>query len=410
MKIGYLMQLGVDIRQAPFDGPANHVRHVIEHLRCRGHQVRVLVRLQETIWKSDDLITFEPVPVPRIDRGALRLLERAIRRLQSELKLPYAGFFESVRFALACCQELEGYDLLLERRSWMSYGGVLAARWLRLPIVLEDNGDPLADLAAKGQEPQGLQRRLSLAIMKRATHSAAHIVASGDGWRAACIQRWGLDPVKVTTIENGTVLTEMLQREQLRSFQANDDPKQIPVLVYVGGFYPWHGIPVFLRALAQAYAQGAKARVILIGAGSGMDEARQLSSALGLAECVSFKGQLPTTAYAPYLADADIGLSPYCNWAEFSGLKVLDYKAAGLATIASGRDNQPATLRHGHSGWIVPPCDEAALTEAIVRLTGDCELRRRMGQNARIEAEQLHGWQHTVERLETLFSTLVREA
>src|SRR5690606_8785595 len=121
----------------------------------------------------------------------------------------------------------------------------------------------------------GLQRRLSLAIMKRAMHSAAHIVASGDGWRAVSIQRWGLDPAQVTTIENGTVLVEMLQREQLRAFTAAGDSKQVPVLVYIGGFYPWHGIPILLRALAQAYAQGAKARLLLIGAGSGMDEARQ---------------------------------------------------------------------------------------------------------------------------------------
>lgn len=409
MKIGYLMQLGIEVRHAPFDGPASHVRHVIQHLKYRGHQVRLLVRLDGKIWKSDDLILFTPVPVPRIDTGMLRWIERAVRRVQYELKLPYVGLFESIRFALACRQELMGYDLLLERKNWMTYGGILAARWLQLPIVLEDNGDPIADLAAKGEAPRGLQRRLSLAIMRRATHEASHIVTSGNGWRDACIKRWGLDAYKVTTIENGTSLTEILQREQLRAFQAILDPNHIPTLVYLGGFYPWHGVIILLRALAQALAQGIKARLLLIGAGSGLNEAQQLTKELGIENAVTFTGQLATSDYAPYLADADIGLSPYCNWMEFSGLKVLDYKAAGLATIASGKNNQPVTLRHGHSGWIVPPCDEDALIEAIVHLTKDVELRRRIGQTARLEAEQSHGWHHTAERLEEIFNRLVRE-
>jgi glycosyltransferase involved in cell wall biosynthesis len=412
MKIGYLMQVGVEVRRPPFDGPANHVRHVVEQLQARGHTVRLLVRLDDQLWKSDDLHEFVQVRVPRIDGGPLRLVERMTRRIQATAKLPYIGLFESVRFAWACCQELAGYDLLLERRSWMTYGGVLAARWMKIPIVLEDNGDPLADLEAKGAAPQGLQRTLSLGIMRRAMHSASHIVASGDGWRAACIERWELNPAQVTTIENGTTLTELLPRSELRAFQpvptdtTADEP---PTLVYIGGFYPWHGITILLRALAAAFAQGVQARLLMIGAGSGLQEAQALTRELGLSKWVTFTGQLSATAYAPRLAQADIGLSPYCNWREFSGLKVLDYKAAGLVTIASGQNGQPATLRHGHSGWIVPPCDEDALAEAIVQLVSNPALRRRLGQAARMEAEEQHGWQHTVARFERLFTQLTHQ-
>jgi glycosyltransferase involved in cell wall biosynthesis len=408
MKIGYLMQQGVDVRRAPFDGPANHVRNVIEELRRRGHEVRLIARLDGTIWKSDDLIAFEPVRVKHLDAGPLRWFERALRRVQYELALPYLGLFESSRFAAACAQELADYQLLIERRSWMTYGGVLAAHWLKIPIVLEDNGDPLADLEAKGEAPQGLQRRLSLAIMRRAIHAATHVVASGDGWRDACRKRWQLAADRITTIENGTTLVEILQREQLRAFQQVDLCDKQSTLVYVGGFYPWHGITQLLHAFARAAAQGAKARLILIGSGSGFKEAQQLALELDILDLVTFTGHLSPCDYAPYLAEADIGLSPYCNWMEFSGLKVLDYKAAGLATIASGRNGQPATLQHGRSGWIVPPCDEDALTRAISHLAADRQLCRRLGRTARMEAEQSHRWQHTASRLEELFFRLTR--
>jgi glycosyltransferase involved in cell wall biosynthesis len=81
-------------------------------------------------------------------------------------------------------------------------------------------------------------------------------------------------------------------------------------------------------------------------------------------------------------------------------LKIFDYKAAGLACIASGEGDQPATLKHGTTGWIVPPCDEDALVEAIITLSGDQLLRKKMGQAARLEAERLHTWENTAAQLE----------
>jgi len=49
-----------------------------------------------------------------------------------------------------------------------------------------------------------------------------------------------------------------------------------------------------------------------------------------------FTGALSPKQYAPKLAALDIGVAPYCGATEFAGLKSLDYKAAGLAIIASG--------------------------------------------------------------------------
>ena len=92
------MQEGVDIRRPPFNGPANHVREVVEALARRGHEVRTLVRVDGRIWKSDNLADFDQVTVRRLDRGPRRLVERGARRIQSELRLPYAAMFESRRF------------------------------------------------------------------------------------------------------------------------------------------------------------------------------------------------------------------------------------------------------------------------------------------------------------------------
>jgi len=405
--IGYVMQEGVEIRRPPFNGPANHVREVVQWLGRRGHQVRVIVRVDGRIWRSDDLASFVPVRARWFDRGPLRLAERAVRRLQSELQLPYAAMFESLRFAQACVQELRGYDLLYERFGWTGYGSGLAARRLGIPLVLEDNGDHLFDLEAKGIAPQGLQRRLSLALARQAVRRAAHVISAGAGWREQFTRRWAFDPDRVTTIENGTALMGMLQREQLRSFSDETDADGHTTFVYLGGFYPWHGVPVLLQALAAARARGARARLLMIGSGDGFADARALASRLGLDEAVRFAGHRAPEEYAPMLASADAGVSPYCGWPEFSGLKVLDYKAAGLPTIASGVNGHPPTLKDGVTGVIVPPCEVEPLAGAMARLCAEPEVRKRMGQAARLEAEALHGWERTAERIEQVFLDVI---
>jgi len=409
MKIGYLLEQGVGIQERPFSGPANHVYHVVRGLEAQGHQIRLLTRDDDRIWKSDNLEDFKPVHVRGTDNGSWHLLEKATRRIQSLFRVPYLGYFEAERFARACQQELAGFDLLYQRNSWMGFGGGLAAQRMNIPLILEDNGDHIDDLSAKNEAPDGLQLSLAQTRMKKAMGRAAHVISSGEGWRRTFIWRWGYDPNRVTTIENGTELCDLLQRDQLYSFRKNAPSRQTVTLIYVGGFYPWHGISILLPALACARQQGVNARLILIGSGNGFAEAQKLTEELALTEIVTFTGQRKPEAYAPMLAEADIGVSPYCGWKEYSGLKILDYKAMGLPTIASGTDGMPPTLAHEQTGLIVPPCDENALSEAIVRLSRDADLRRRMGQQARLEAEQIHSWDFTATQIEKVFKQVLEQ-
>lgn len=119
------------------------------------------------------------------------------------------------------------------------------------------------------------------------------------------------------------------------------------------------------------------------------------------------RGHLPPQEYTNQLAKSDIGVAPYCGWGEYSGLKLFDYKAAGLAIIASGENGQPAVIEHGQNGWIVPPCDEVALSNSIVHLARNYQVRRQLGIQARLEAERCKSWRQTAENLEIVFNQVL---
>ncbi|MGA9532821.1 MAG: glycosyltransferase family 4 protein [Anaerolineales bacterium] len=404
MRIGYLMQQGVDLGAPVPDGPANHVHEVISHLQGLGHEVTLLARSNGHY----SLMTLEGEGGFRTTRqlsaSNRSFVERAIRRLQDELHLPYLNLFDSLQFASICQQELAGCDVLLERVSWTGFGGTIAARRMGRPLILEYNGDPLHDLEAKGIAPRGVQKWLTIALTRRSLRRARYIVASGSGWQRQLIERWRVDPAKTRLVENGTALLGFLPRQELACFNVDSNQRGYTKIVYLGGFQPWQGVEKLLQAVNHAKAVVGHLEVELLGDGPEMNTCRQLANELGLESVCSFRGRMSSREYGPLLAAADVGVAPYCGWSEYSGLKIMDYKAAGLATIASGEGGQPATIHNEQTGLIVPPCDVQALSAAIVRLASDPKLRHRMGRQARLEAERLHGWDSTAKALEEILS------
>jgi glycosyltransferase involved in cell wall biosynthesis len=378
---------------------------VIKELKRLGHQVTLLARYDGVVWKSEDLLEFQPLIEDNGGRRFLRLLESVLRRIQTVLHLPYLNWFDSLRYARICQKELAGYDILYERMGWMGYGGGFVAKKLGVPLILEaNNGDHITELKMLGLAPRGLQLWISLQLMKRFVTQANHIVASGVGHRRRFIEQWKVIEEKISVVENGSELIEKLQRDQLKSFSGREIDCKKTKLVFVGAFEPWHGILILLDAVARVIGMGYEIELILIGSGTEFEKIKIKIRELGIETQVTITGHLTVDQFAPVLADADIGLSPYCGWMEFSGLKLFDYKAAGLAIIASGENGQPVTLRNEETALIVPPCDIEALSQSIVRLIEDVRFRRKLGQTARQEAEKEHSWRHTALNLEKIFA------
>ncbi len=409
MKIAYLLQEGVpELRKCPLNGPANHVKQVVTELGAMGHQVRVLASMDGRLWITDDLVRFQPIRRGWEDGIPVRLFEKAIRFVQGTIKLPYAALFNSIRFALACGREFQGYDLFYERMGWMGYGAGLAARSMHIPLVLEVNGDHLNELFLQGKMPGKIQLWLSLLIMEAAAKLPAFVIASGDGHRKSYIDRWGIQPEKICTIENGTEVVGLLRRDQLRSFQPEKSDSEKVHLIYVGSFEPWHGLEIAIHTVKRLISEGHILELTIVGDGTLRSKIVSLIQEESLDMAISLTGALTMRETAIQLARADIGLAPYCGWSEFSGLKLLDYKAAGLATVVSGENGQPKIISHGITGFIVPPCCPDELAAAISLLCRNVELRRQIGRQARLEAEVQHSWGHTARELDQVFRKIVQ--
>ncbi|HMF12657.1 MAG TPA: glycosyltransferase, partial [Gemmataceae bacterium] len=110
---------------------------------------------------------------------------------------------------------------------------------------------------------------------------------------------------------------------------------------------------------------------------------------------------------AAELASADIGISwmPDDAWSRGKcGLKVLQYMAAGLPVVANPVGVHREFVRDGENGYLAETTSQ--WLEAIGRLAGDSNLRRRMGAagRRRVESEYsvargAEAWLRVLDRL-----------
>jgi glycosyltransferase involved in cell wall biosynthesis len=120
-------------------------------------------------------------------------------------------------------------------------------------------------------------------------------------------------------------------------------------------------------------------RFLLVGDGEMRPAFEAQARALGLGKSVVFLGH--RTDVADILPCCQIGV--LASRAEGLPNAVMEYMAAGLATVATPVGGVPEIIQHEISGLLVPVKNPAALSSEIIRLLNDEPLRERLGQAAR---------------------------
>jgi glycosyltransferase involved in cell wall biosynthesis len=84
------------------------------------------------------------------------------------------------------------------------------------------------------------------------------------------------------------------------------------------------------------------------------------------------------------------------------GLAAAEAMAHGRPVVAAAGGALLELVSDGETGLLVPPRDAPALREAVKRLLGDPELRKRLGRAAHARARERFSWDAVTERtLET---------
>ncbi|MBS4048028.1 MAG: glycosyltransferase [Alphaproteobacteria bacterium] len=179
------------------------------------------------------------------------------------------------------------------------------------------------------------------------------------------------------------------------------------VFVIVANLLPYKGHKDLLQAFAHIKDQLPQNWVLLCagrddGIGSALqDQVEQL----GLTQRVHWLGSVKDVP--SLLAAADVAL--LTSHEEGFSNAIIEYMATGLPSVVTDVGGNPEAVLHEETGLVVPARDPAALAEAILRLAGDPELRRRFGAAAHRRVHQNFSLDACVDNYVMVYSKILRE-
>ncbi len=296
-------------------------------------------------------------------------------------------------------------SFVYQRYSLNSFVGMKLAKHFAIPFVLEYNGSEIWINRHWGQALR--YEQLSSQIELLNLQGADVIVVVSDPLKAELISR-GIDAKKILVNPNGVDsqrYSPEIDSSQLRQqLQLNGKT----VIGFIGTFGRWHGAEVLSAAFGELLKQNpayrSKVRLLMIGDGMRMPDAREIAAKSNVTEECLFTGLIPQEKGPQYLAVADILVAPHVpnpDGTPFFGspTKLFEYMAMGRGIVASNLDQIGEVLQHGKTGWLVKPGDTESLWMGLKTLVDDEKLRTELGQAARKEVIAKYTWQEHTHRI-----------
>lgn len=334
-----------------------HTRRWVEHLRSRGHDVRV--------WS--------------LERGPDSLGARSLPRA------PLPGFLRYPLATPALARELRAFDPDLVDAHYVPNYGLLGALSGARPLSVAAWGSDL--LVAGGRDP--LQRARARFVLRRADL----VIADADNLARAALAL-GARPATVRAVPWGVD----------RGRFAPAAEREPGLLLATRMHEPVYDIPTILRAAAGVLARHPHAFLAVAGDGSLLARHRRLAASLLPADRYRFLGRLAPADLAAWLGRAEAYLS--ASLSDSTSLSLLEAMAAGAVPVVSDIEGNREWVGDGDGARLFPCGDAAALERALEAVLADGAWRgAARARNAAVIAER-GDWHRNFARIEAAFEAL----
>ena len=333
---------------------------LIEGMRGRGHQYRVVAQKDHPSWKDEEL--YRDTPIRRFDFNAI-IAKRDLR------------IIASIREHLEWIMNEFQPDLVHLNAS---VGGsalafLLFVQTFRVPIVQTVHAPYLHE----GTFPP----------------IAAKIASFAD--QICCVSNWVLEEMqeylpayreKLRLIYNG------LPMPAIAPAPLSFSP---PTLLLFGRLSWEKGFDVAIRAFSLLKKSGSNAQLVVAGGGPERAALETLARELELGNAVKFTGVLTQEELLATFNQATLVIVP--SLIESFGLVILESMQLQRPVIASRVEGVPEVISDGETGILVPMRDPVALCQAMQMLLQQPEKAVRMGIEGRKRAMLFTIQQHVTQ-------------
>ncbi len=211
---------------------------------------------------------------------------------------------------------------------------------------------------------EGLERRFALATLRRCDA----IVVLSDSWERTV--RAVLPDSTIVVIYNPVMEAQPVTAEPSAS--------SLDVL-YLAHLIRRKGFDDLIKAFQKVAQEVPKARLVFCGSGE-TDYAHELGKELGIIDRIVFRGWIPETEITNQLALATVFCLP--SYDEGLPMGILEAMSSGVAIVTTPVGGVPDVLTHEVNALLFEPGDIDSLSERLVRLLTNEELRARLAARA----------------------------
>ena len=210
---------------------------------------------------------------------------------------------------------------IIHSHDWLTYpAGIHAKNITGKPLVIHVH-------ATDFDRSRGNVNPTVFAIEKDGMENADHIICVSDLTRRTVIEKYGINPDKVTTVHNAVI---PLDKELLELPRRTGREK---VITFLGRITMQKGPEYFVEAAAKVLQKDKNVRFVMAGSGDMMDDMIKLAAKRGIADKFHFTGFLKGKEVYEMLRDSDVYVMPSVS--EPFGISPLEAMEMGVPSIIS---------------------------------------------------------------------------
>ena len=190
------------------------------------------------------------------------------------------------------------------------------------------------------------------------------------------------DETKIRVIPNGVDVNRFSPDNK------NENNRGL-VILYMGRLVPKKGIHILIRAMKNIVKKYPDALLLIGGRGKMKTFLSSYANTLGLKDNVRFLGYVPDSMLPSLYSSSDVFVLPSIT-AESFGITLLEAMASGTPVVGSNVGGIPEVINN--CGFIVEPSSPKKLSDAVITLLDDEDLRKKFGRKGRKRVEEKYSW------------------
>lgn len=376
-------------------GPKIHILSILSGLEKAGHQP-ILVAVQKEKELPSYLMFEVHVLIHQYMRGFIHRI------------IPYTGLIDSLNvfFTIRKIHKQTPIDIIHERYTGLSWGGVLAAKIFKIPFVLEMNGPGIEEKTIQGNPIKPSKKRLLLINQKVLLSYNDRLILASQLISNFIYDRRGWKLPKYYVLLNGAELPEPITQDEKSAIRRQYNAEDHPLFLYSGSLYRWYGSLNIVKAFQIALTRFPDLKLAIIGSGDAEDEMRNFIRNHHLESSIYMKGTMAHSDLQKVIQSMDICLVYYPGDPTYFGTstKITEYMAAGKPVIST--PHMFEIIDDGITGFLSKSSAPEDFAGKLIEVLKNTNFALTVGENAHIKIENRYLWKHYIHNLLNIYKSI----